>query len=92
MRTLLLHYKKDTGILHIVVNDDGKALYVAAQTNKKLLYRSTLLGDYTDDSKLALPDATQITTGNAYENIMSYVLNTQKRTLQNLRLVQDGDV
>ena len=88
----LLHYKKDTGILHIVVNDDGKALYVAAQTNKKLLYRSTLLGDYTDDSKLALPDATQITTGNAYENIMSYVLNTQKRTLQNLRLVQDGDV
>ena len=38
----LLHYKKDTGILHIVVNDDGKALYVAAQTNKKLLYRSTL--------------------------------------------------
>ena len=88
----LLHYKKDTGILHIVVNDDGKALYVAAQTNKKLLYRSTLLGDYTDDSKLVLPDATQITTGNAYENIMSYVLNTQKRTLQNLRLVQDGDV
>ena len=51
-----------------------------------------MLGDYTDDSKLALPDATQITTGNAYENIMSYVLNTQKRTLQNLRLVQDGDV
>ena len=86
----LLHYKKDTEVLYIVINDDGKSLYVVAQTNKKLLYSSSLLGDYTDDSKLALPDTIQIASGNAYENIMSYVLNTQKRTIQGLRFVEEG--
>ncbi len=87
----LIHYEEKTGVLYTLVQVDFE-LYVTAQKKDKALYSSTLLGDYTDDSKLALPDTTQITTGNAYENIMSYVLNTQKRTLQNLRLVQDGDV
>ena len=85
----LIHYEEKTGVLYTLVQDNFE-LYVTAQKKDKALYSSTVLGDYMDDSRLDLPDTTPLSGNSAYENIVGFLLNTQKRTLQNLSIVQDG--
>lgn len=85
----LIHYEEKTGVLYTLVQDNFE-LYVTAQKKDKALYSSTVLGDYMDDSRLDFPDTTPLSGNSAYENIVGFLLNTQKRTLQNLSIVQDG--
>lgn len=86
----IFHYDTGKGVLYLIVNENSN-LIISAQNNKKILYSSRLFGDYGDDEKLALPQAGELIGSNAYENAVSHLLNTQKRTIYDIHLQQDGD-
>ncbi|MCR0264117.1 hypothetical protein MKC73_09410 [[Clostridium] innocuum] len=86
----ILHYDRTKGILYSIVNNIT-TLNITAQNKKKVLYSSSLFGDYSDDDKLALADTVELTTANAYEKIISDFLNTQKRNIFDIRLLKAGD-
>lgn len=87
---IILHYDQDKKMLYAISNEQS-SLIVMALNNKKILYSSRLFGDYGDDEKLALPQAGELIGSNAYENAVSHLLNTQKRTIYDIHLQQDGD-
>ena len=86
----ILHYDRTKGVLYSIVNNNT-TLSITAQNKKKVLYSSSLFGDYSDDDKLALADTVELTTANAYEKIISDFLNTQKRNIFDIRLLKAGD-
>ena len=86
----ILHYDQAKGVLYSIVNNIT-TLNITAQNKKKVLYSSSLFGDYSDDDKLALADTLELTTANAYEKIISDFLNTQKRNIFDIRLLKAGD-
>ena len=86
----ILHYDRAKGVLYSIVNNNS-TLSITAQNKKKVLYSSSLFGDYSDDDKLALADTVELTMANAYEKIISDFLNTQKRNIFDIRLLKAGD-